>query len=138
MVTDLFSVFGENSLDYFRNALFRMMRNELLVSAAAASTEEDKDIYNKLTHNLSAEIQFGIGSINAKAEVDLNKLSKEFVSKNRGLIDLINNNFEKKISFFIESEIYNMLDWTDVQQRIIESAQPEIIEELSTLLGGIS
>ncbi len=138
MVTDLLSIFGDNSTGYFRNALYRMMRNELLVSAAAASTEEDKETYNKLTHTLLAEIQFGVGSINAKAEVDLNKLSNEFISKNRGLIDLINANFEKKISFFIESEIYNMLDWADVQQHIVELIQPEITEELSTLLGGIS
>lgn len=138
MVTDLFSIFGDSSQEYFKNALYRMMRNELSVSAAAASTEEDKKAYNELIHNLSAGISFGIGSINAKAEIDITKLSNKFLSENRGLIDLVNSNFEKKIAFFIESEIYNMLDWTDVQQRIVESAQPDIVEELSALLGGVS
>jgi len=138
MGTDLYSIFGDTSFLYFKNALYGMMRNELTISASAASTEEDKKIYNMLTHYLSAEVKFGIGAIKAKAEIDIAKLSVDFLSKNRGLVDLINDNFDKKISFFIESEIYNMLDWTDVQQRFIESAQPEIIEELSTLLGGIS
>ena len=138
MVTDLLSVFGENSPEYFKNALYKMMRNELIVSAAAASTEADKKAYNELTHNLLADVNLGLGAINAKAEIDITKLSNKFISENRGLVDLINSNFEKKIAFFIESEIYNMLDWTDVQQRIVESAQPDIVEELSTLLGGIS
>ena len=138
MVTDLSSIFGDGSQEYFKNALYRMMRNELSVSAAAASTEEDKKAYNELMHNLSVGISLGIGSINAKAEIDITKLSNKFLSKNRGLVDLVNSNFEKKIAFFIESEIYNMLDWTDVQQRIVESAQPDIVEELSALLGGVS
>ena len=138
MVTDLSSIFGDGSQEHFKNALYKMMRNELIVNAAAASTEEDKIIYNKLTHNLIADVELGIGSVKAKAEIDLSKLSNDFLSKNRGLIDLLNNNFDKKVSFFIESEIYDMLDWADVQERFVKSAQPEIIEELSTLLGGIS
>ena len=138
MAIDLLSVFGDTSYDYFKSVLYRMMRNELIVSASAASTEEDKSVYNKLTHNLLAEVKFNTGGISAKAEIDISKLSAEFLSKNRGLIDLVNNNFEKKIAFFIESEIYNMLDWSDVQQRIVESAQSDIVEELSTLLGGMS
>ena len=138
MAIDLLSVFGDTSYDYFKSILYRMMRNELIVSASAASTEEDKSVYNKLTHNLLAEVKFNTGGISAKAEIDISKLSAEFLSKNRGLIDLVNNNFEKKIAFFIESEIYNMLDWSDVQQRIVESAQSDIVEELSTLLGGMS
>lgn len=138
MVTDLLSVFGENSTEYFKSALYKMMRNELIVSAAAASTEADKKAYNELTHNLLADVDLGLGAINAKAEIDITKLSNKFLSENKGLVDLINSNFEKKIAFFIESEIYNMLEWTDVQQRIVESTQPDIVEELSTLLGGIS
>ena len=138
MVIDFYSIFGENSPEHFKTILYQMMRNELTICASAASTEEDKKIYNELTHSLIAEINFGVEAINAKAEIDMTKLSNEFLSKNRGLIDLVNNNFNKKVAFFIESEMYSMIELSDIQQRVVESVQPEIIEELSTLLGGVS
>ena len=75
MAIDLLSVFGDTSYDYFKSVLYRMMRNELIVSASAASTEEDKSVYNKLTHNLLAEVKFNTGGISAKAEIDISKFS---------------------------------------------------------------
>ena len=137
-VTDLYTVFDFNTPEQLQMRLKKIMQEELEICSASSSTEEDKQAYQTLMHCIDAKVLFEDASIKTNGQIDRNKLSETFLKKYSSLIDLVEMNFQKKNQFFLENEIQNMLEANDMQNRLMEYIQPQIIEELSSLLGGIS
>ena len=99
---DCVMLFGAGSEEDFKMALLVAMRDELAVLASSSSTEEDKKVFNRLLGCLTAEVSYEGPSIKASSGIDESKLPPDFIEKNRGLIDLVNSNLEKKCSFTVE------------------------------------
>ena len=137
MDINLLDLFDSEMQDYFKRAMMSMMRSELAICASASSTEEDQKAYIRLVSCLTAEVVFEGSSIKANAGIDESKLTAEFIQKNRGLIDLVNQNFDKKNQFALEEAINDQMDSEDIKERIVRYyVFPYIEQTMQNNIGG--
>ena len=136
MDIDLLMVFGYDAMDRFKSGIIRAMNNRLGVRASSSSTEEDRKIYTRLAGCLTGEIEFSGSQIKCSAGIDRSKLPSDFIEKYGGVIDSVEEEFEKANQFFLETMINDEMEMPDVQSRITEVIMPYIETQLSNMFGG--
>ena len=129
MGTDIF-MFGADQ--YLTSIVIRALRDELMFSASAASTEEDQQAYIRLSYCIEGKVECIGTRINASFGLNRDDLPKDFLSKYSGMIDLIEMNAQQKIPLFLKTGLEDQID----PDKIANFLEPEITSQLQYVFGG--
>ena len=136
MDIDLLMLFGYDAIDRFKRNMINWMNSRLAVRASGSSTEEDQKAYTRLASCLTTEIEFSGSQIKCSTGIDRNKLTKEFLEKNGGLIDSVETEFNTGNQFFLQTMVTDEMELPDVESRMTEQIIPFLYTQLNNMFGG--
>ena len=129
MDTDIF-MFGADQ--YLTSIVIRSMRDELMFLASAASTEEDQQAFMKLAYCIEGEVVCNGMQIKASFGLNREGLSRDFLEKHSGKIDLVEMNAQKKIPLFLQVGVEDQID----PDKVAYYLEPEIMNQFQSVFGG--
>ena len=116
--------------------LREMMHNISLLRAGSAADQLSQDGFYTCSYHLAVSMKLTETGIEATAKVAEDQLSPEFIEKNRGLIDSVNADIEKALPSCLTNIVYDVMDLTNVQERIGEYACSELEYQINEAMGG--
>ena len=137
MDIDLNNIFSSFEAAYLEDYVRQLANGRLATAFSSSQDEKTQQAIKVMQDCLYCHVEFIGSSLLVQFDIDPNNQMTEFLKEYSAMKDQLEHEINTVAQLFLEGEVQDMLAFPEIQERIKDSVQEQVAEEVVNMLGGI-